>query len=301
VLDRTLSPSTGPSGAFTIPRIWSCSINGGKNPVKRKTQNVPEIFSKRPYLVVRMPSARELARKKRNRNERQRSRNLLMRNLLTAFDANRNHEMRRKIFLPRLQTFSTAGRQIFLDRRPTKTCCGKNFALCTLPCAAPAKLFHRNRIPFFRAARNCAARITPSDAPNHCNFAASFRCQLPLNFLHPNLYDWKTRANDVFFVPGHKCLRTGTLIACRSVGDALGIWRQTATPRSAEWRTRKRLSLPWCATASGRNTRVEKAGDYHHRGFARRKSNAKRFRKTASGIAGNSLRKHSGQRMGSTE
>jgi hypothetical protein len=52
-----------------------------------------------------MPSAREFARKKRNRNERQRSRNLLMRNLLTALDANRNHEMRRRIFLPRLQTF----------------------------------------------------------------------------------------------------------------------------------------------------------------------------------------------------
>lgn len=46
-----------------------------------------EIFSKRPYLVVRMPSAREFARKKRNRNERPGSRNLLMRNLLTAFAA----------------------------------------------------------------------------------------------------------------------------------------------------------------------------------------------------------------------
>jgi hypothetical protein len=92
-------------------------------------------------------------------NERQRSRNLLMRNLLTAFDANRNHETRRKIFLPRLQTFSTAGRQIFLDRRPAKTCLRKNFVLCTLPCAAPAKLFHRNRLSFFRA-----ARITRSDA-----------------------------------------------------------------------------------------------------------------------------------------
>jgi hypothetical protein len=69
-----------------------------------------------------MPSAREFARKKRNRNKRQRSRNLLMRNLLTAFGANRNYEMRRKNFLGTLQIFSTAGRQIFLDGRSTKTC-----------------------------------------------------------------------------------------------------------------------------------------------------------------------------------
>jgi hypothetical protein len=98
---------------------------------------VDEIFSKRPYLVVRMPSAREFSRKKGNRNERQRSRNLLMRNLLTAFDANRNHAMRRKISLPTLQTFSTAGTQIFLDRRPAKTCLRKNFVLlyATVRCA----------------------------------------------------------------------------------------------------------------------------------------------------------------------
>jgi len=90
-----------------------------------------------------MPGARGFAGEKLNRNERQRSRNLLMRNLLTAFDANRNHEMRRKIFLDELQSFSTAGMQIFLDRKLTKTCLRKNFSLCTLPCAALAKLFHR--------------------------------------------------------------------------------------------------------------------------------------------------------------
>ena len=79
-----------------------------------------EIFSKRPYLVVRMPSARAFARKKRSRNERQRSRNLLMRNLLTAFGANRNYEMCRKVFLGELQTFSTAGVQSFSIARLQK-------------------------------------------------------------------------------------------------------------------------------------------------------------------------------------
>ena len=122
-------------------------------------------FSQSAHILWYVCQARvRLPEKKRNRNERQRSRNLLMRNLLTAFDANRNHEMRRKIFLPSLQTFSTAGTQIFLDRRPTKTCLRKNFVLCTLPCAAPAKLFRRNRISLSRAARNCAARIMRSDA-----------------------------------------------------------------------------------------------------------------------------------------
>jgi len=76
-----------------------------------------------------MPSAREFARKKRNRNERQRSRNLLMRNPLTAFGANRNYQIRGENFLGRLQTFSTAGRQIFLDRKPTKTRLRRNFVL----------------------------------------------------------------------------------------------------------------------------------------------------------------------------
>jgi hypothetical protein len=58
-----------------------------------------------------------------------RSRNLLMRNLLTAFSANRNYEIRGENFLGRLQTFSTAGRQIFLDGRPTNTRLRRNFIL----------------------------------------------------------------------------------------------------------------------------------------------------------------------------
>jgi hypothetical protein len=108
-------------------------------------------------------ASREFARKKRSRNERQRSRNLLMRNLLTAFAANRNYQMCRKIFLGELQTFSTAGTQILLDHRPTKTCLRKNFFLCTLPCAALTKLFRKNRISFSPQREVCAAQITPSD------------------------------------------------------------------------------------------------------------------------------------------
>ena len=72
-----------------------------------------EIFSKRPYLVVRMPSAHEFARKKRSRNERQRSRNLLMRNLLTAFGANRNYAMRGENFLVEGKLFQQLARKFF--------------------------------------------------------------------------------------------------------------------------------------------------------------------------------------------
>ncbi len=96
-----------------------------------------EIFSKRPYLVVRILGARDFVRKKRNRNERQRSRNLLMRNLLTAFGMNRNHEMRRKIILSRLKIFSTGDVEIFLYHAPAKICLRKNFVLmyATVRCA----------------------------------------------------------------------------------------------------------------------------------------------------------------------
>lgn len=45
-------PRLGSSGASTIPRIWICSINARKNPVKGKTQNVDEFFTMCPYLVV---------------------------------------------------------------------------------------------------------------------------------------------------------------------------------------------------------------------------------------------------------
>ena len=53
-LNEPNQPRLGPLGASTIPRIWICSINGRKIPVKRKTQNVDEFFTKRPYLVVRL-------------------------------------------------------------------------------------------------------------------------------------------------------------------------------------------------------------------------------------------------------
>jgi len=87
-----------------------------------------------------------------------------MRNLLTAFGANRNYEMCRKIFPGELQTFSTAGIQILLDRRPTETCLCKNFFLCTLPRAGLEKLFRKNRISFSAQREVCAAQIARSDA-----------------------------------------------------------------------------------------------------------------------------------------
>src|SRR5437899_4967128 len=37
-------PRLGPSGASTSPRIWIRSINGRKFSVKRKTQNVVDVF-----------------------------------------------------------------------------------------------------------------------------------------------------------------------------------------------------------------------------------------------------------------
>ena len=165
MLDRTLSPSTWVRLALSRSPESGVAVSTAGKILSREKRKMWMRFSQSAHILWYVCQARvSFARKKRNRNERQRSRNLLMRNLLTAFDANRNQEMGREIFLPSLQTFSTAGTQIFLDRRPTKTCLRKNFVLCTLPCSAPAKLFHRNRISFFRAARNCAARITRSHA-----------------------------------------------------------------------------------------------------------------------------------------
>src|SRR5207247_5523797 len=53
---RTLvHPRLGPSGASTSPRIWIRSINGRKFSVKRKTQNVVDVFVLRLFVVVRFP------------------------------------------------------------------------------------------------------------------------------------------------------------------------------------------------------------------------------------------------------
>src|SRR5882724_11908059 len=49
--DRTSSP-TRPAWRFHVPRIWSCSINGCKFSVKRKTQNVVDVFVPRLFVVV---------------------------------------------------------------------------------------------------------------------------------------------------------------------------------------------------------------------------------------------------------
>jgi hypothetical protein len=46
-----INPRLGPSGA-SRPRIWICSINACKFPVKGKTQNVVNIFVLRLFVVV---------------------------------------------------------------------------------------------------------------------------------------------------------------------------------------------------------------------------------------------------------
>ena len=43
---------------FHVPRIWICSINGGENSVKRKTQNVVDVFVPRLFVVVLFPQKR---------------------------------------------------------------------------------------------------------------------------------------------------------------------------------------------------------------------------------------------------
>ncbi len=45
----------GPSGASTFPRIWIRSINARIFPVKRKTQNVVDVFVLRLFVVVPFP------------------------------------------------------------------------------------------------------------------------------------------------------------------------------------------------------------------------------------------------------
>jgi hypothetical protein len=146
---------------------------------------VDEIFSKRPYLVVRMPSARKFAGKKRNRNERQRSCNLLMRNLLTTFARNRNYEMRRKILCVDCKLFQQLAGKFFSIAGLQKLVGARILSLCTLPCTALAKFFHRNRLSFFRVARNCAARITRDARLITAILLLSFAVQLRLNFSHP--------------------------------------------------------------------------------------------------------------------
>ncbi len=50
--DLALSP-TRSVRRFHVPRIWKCSINGRGIPVKRKTQNVVDIFVPHQSVVVR--------------------------------------------------------------------------------------------------------------------------------------------------------------------------------------------------------------------------------------------------------
>jgi hypothetical protein len=50
--DQLTSPRLWSAWRFHVPRIWNRSIEPGKNPVKRKSQNLGKFFRKRPYLVV---------------------------------------------------------------------------------------------------------------------------------------------------------------------------------------------------------------------------------------------------------
>jgi hypothetical protein len=106
-----------------------------------------------------MPSARELARKKPNRNERQRSRNLLMRNLLTAFDANRNHEMRRKIFCLHCKLFQQLAGKFFSIAGLQKLVCAR---IC--PVYATVRCAWQNSSIEIGFLFSALARVTRSDA-----------------------------------------------------------------------------------------------------------------------------------------
>jgi hypothetical protein len=44
--------STRPAWRFHVPRIWKCSINVCEFRVKRKTQNVVDVFVPRLFVVV---------------------------------------------------------------------------------------------------------------------------------------------------------------------------------------------------------------------------------------------------------
>lgn len=47
-----LTSSTRPAWRYHVPRIWNRSINGCEFPVKRKTQNVVDLFVSRLFVVV---------------------------------------------------------------------------------------------------------------------------------------------------------------------------------------------------------------------------------------------------------
>jgi hypothetical protein len=74
---------------------------------------VDEIFSKRPYLVVRIPAQDDSVGAHLNRNGRQNSRNPFMRNLLTLVGHSRNRKKRAKLFVHRFQTFFNSSRANF--------------------------------------------------------------------------------------------------------------------------------------------------------------------------------------------
>src|SRR6267142_1140291 len=53
--DRTSSPTRSVWRSH-VPRIWSCSINGCKFSVKRKTQNMVDVYVLRLSVVVLFPT-----------------------------------------------------------------------------------------------------------------------------------------------------------------------------------------------------------------------------------------------------
>ena len=139
------------------------------------------IFSKCPYLVVRIPGSSNYRGEILRRNVQQVSRNSFMRNLLTALQHHGNRKVRRKTFLPRFQTFSTAHRQIFLELRFRTLVWQKNSAgiaptnalMYATVRSARTKLFFRNRNFFFSLIKECVflfAPMRPSESPQFCRF-----------------------------------------------------------------------------------------------------------------------------------
>jgi hypothetical protein len=99
-----------------------------------------------------------LPEEKRNRNERQRARNLLMRNLLTAFGASRNHGMRTKISPGQISNFFNSWHANFSRSQAHKNLFAQEFRPC-VRYRASTKLFRRNQISFSELTAKLASPV----------------------------------------------------------------------------------------------------------------------------------------------
>ena len=196
-----------------------------------------------------------------------------MRNLLrVSRSANSNlhfFPLLEKFFTGASFTFSACGRlKLFPHKKSRRR--GGEFACCHFHFRQEKDFFQDRKKHARSSSDSCKIPRESLQSANHRDFAASFRCQLPLQYLHPTIYDPECLARYAASISGHGCLCSGAFsFSNRSTSNALGVWREASTSGPAEWRTREPCSLSWCATAHSGNTRVEKAGHYYDCGFAR--------------------------------